>query len=94
MRTLGWALTATGLFVGAFVVMWIVDASLPQASNLIDPVLWIGATVLGALGLVGVAWYRDAEVRQVLKGVLAGLGAFVAVLAALYLVVLAGMGID
>lgn len=51
-------------------------------------------TVLGALGLAGVAWYREARAGQVLEGILAGLAGYVTVLAALYLVVLAGTGID
>lgn len=94
MRTLGWALSAVGAYVAGFVAMWIVDASVPHAYNLIDPVLWIGAVVLGSLGLAGLARYRDAEARPVLQGVLAGLAGFVVVLLVLYLVVFAGMGID
>lgn len=94
MRTARWAAMAGGVFFAAFVLMWMVDASLPPRANLVDPVLWLGALILGVLGLTGLARHRGADTRTVVRGVLVGLLGFVVLLLALYLVVFAGMGID
>lgn len=90
MRTPGWALTSIGLLMAGFVAMWIVDASMPQAYNLSDPQIWLGAVLLGGAGLGALASYRDAESRSVLLGV--GLGAlgFALVLVGFYLLVGSG----
>lgn len=88
----GWALTALGVFLAAFVAMWIVDASVPHAYNLTHPQIWLGAAILGALALAGIAWDRQAETKTVLQGVAAGaLGAAVAI-GALYLFAFANLG--